>query len=185
LYSEEELIKGCISEKRECQKLLYQKFAGKMMAVCFRYCKNRQEAEDVLQEGFIKVFRNINKFQNLGSFEGWIRRIMVNTALEELRRRKNQLITDDIDEIYIQPESDFKTEEKINTKDLVKIIQSLPAGYQLVFNLNVIEGYTHREIGEMLGINEGTSKSQLAKARAYIQRLMNKNETINETERAK
>lgn len=155
-----------------------------MMAVCFRYCKNRQEAEDVLQEGFIKVFKNIGKFQNLGSFEGWIRRIMVNTALEELRRRKNQLLTDDIDEIYVQPESNFKTEDKINEKDLVKLIQALPAGYQLVFNLNVIEGYTHKEIAEMLGINEGTSKSQLAKARAYIQRLMSKNETLKETEKS-
>lgn len=154
------------------------------MAVCFRYCKNRQEAEDVLQEGFIKVFKNIGKFQNLGSFEGWIRRIMVNTALEELRRRKNQLLTDDIDEIYVQPESNFKTEDKINEKDLVKLIQALPAGYQLVFNLNVIEGYTHKEIAEMLGINEGTSKSQLAKARAYIQRLMSKNETLKETEKS-
>ncbi|MFL5752303.1 MAG: RNA polymerase sigma factor [Bacteroidia bacterium] len=184
MYSEEELIKGCISEKRECQKLLYQKFAGKMMAVCFRYCKNRQEAEDVLQEGFIKVFRSISKFQGSGSFEGWVRRIMVNTALEELRRRKNQLLTDDIDEIYVQPESDLRTEEKINAKELIRLIQELPAGYQLVFNLNVIEGYTHKEIGEMLGINEGTSKSQLAKARAYIQRLMSKNETIKETEKS-
>jgi len=184
LYSEEELIKGCISEKRECQKLLYQKFAGKMLAVCFRYCKNRDEAEDILQEGFIKVFKNIGKFQNLGSFEGWIRRIMVNTALEEIRRKKNQLLTDDIDTIYVQPESDIRTEENINAKELVKLIQALPAGYQVVFNLSVIEGYTHKEIAGMLGINEGTSKSQLAKARTYLQRLINKNEQIKETEKS-
>ncbi|HWY33146.1 MAG TPA: RNA polymerase sigma factor, partial [Nitrosopumilaceae archaeon] len=149
-----------------------------MLAVCLRYCKNREEAEDILQEGFIKVFKNITKFQYQGSFEGWIRRIMVNTALEELRKKRNRMITDDIDEMYSQPKSDMSIEGSINAKDLIGLIQTLPAGYQLVFNLYVIEGYSHKEIAEMLDINEGTSKSQLSKAKGYIQRLIGKSELI-------
>jgi RNA polymerase sigma-70 factor (ECF subfamily) len=182
LYSEQELITGCVSNKREFQKLLYQKFAGKMLSLCFRYFKSREEAEDVLQDGFVKVFKNIDKFQGTGSFEGWIKRIMVNTALEELRKKKREFITQDIDDLYTQPESVDRTDSAINTKDLINYIQRLPDGYKLVFNLFVIEGYSHGEIGQMLNIGEGTSKSQLSKARAYLQKMMNENERTQENE---
>ena len=182
MYSEQELINGCVSNKREFQKLLYQKFAGKMLSLCFRYFKNREEAEDVLQDGFVKIFKNINKFQGTGSFEGWIKRIMVNTALEELRKKKRGFITQDIDDMYIQPESVDKTDSPINTKDLINYIQRLPDGYKLVFNLFVIEGYSHAEISQMLNINEGTSKSQLSKARVYLQKMMSQNERIQKPE---
>ncbi|MGZ4076154.1 MAG: RNA polymerase sigma factor [Bacteroidia bacterium] len=182
MYSEQELINGCVSNKREFQKLLYQKFAGKMLSLCFRYFKNREEAEDVLQDGFIKIFKNIDKYQGTGSFEGWIKRIMVNTALEELRKKKKEFITQDIDELYIQPESVDKTDDSVNTKDLIRYIQALPEGYKLVFNLFVIEGYSHGEIGQMLNINEGTSKSQLSKARAYLQKMMSEQDKIQKTE---
>ncbi|MGZ4035971.1 MAG: RNA polymerase sigma factor [Bacteroidia bacterium] len=176
------MINGCVSNKREFQKLLYQKFAGKMLSLCFRYFKNREEAEDVLQDGFIKIFKNIDKYQGTGSFEGWIKRIMVNTALEELRKKKKEFITQDIDELYIQPESVDKTDDSVNTKDLIRYIQALPEGYKLVFNLFVIEGYSHGEIGQMLNINEGTSKSQLSKARAYLQKMMSEQDKIQKTE---
>jgi RNA polymerase sigma factor (sigma-70 family) len=185
LYSEQELIAGCVSNKREFQKLLYQKFAGKMLSLCFRYFKNKQEAEDVLQDGFVKVFKNIDKFQGTGSFEGWIKRIMVNTALEELRKKKREFFTQDIDDLYIQPESVDKTDSGINTKDLINYIQALPDGYKLVFNLFVIEGYSHGEISQMLNVSEGTSKSQLSKARVYLQKMMSKNEKVKETEPVK
>ena len=153
-----------------------------MLSLCFRYFKNREEAEDVLQDGFVKIFKNINKFQGTGSFEGWIKRIMVNTALEELRKKKRGFITQDIDDMYIQPESVDKTDSPINTKDLINYIQRLPDGYKLVFNLFVIEGYSHAEISQMLNINEGTSKSQLSKARVYLQKMMSQNERIQKPE---
>jgi RNA polymerase sigma factor (sigma-70 family) len=178
LYSEQELINGCISNKREYQKLLYQKFSGKMLSICFRYCKNRQESEDILQDGFVKVFKNIDKFQGAGSFEGWIKRIIVNTALEELRKKKRKLIVDDIEEMKFQPESLEKTDSALNAKEIIKLIQALPEGYQLIFNLYVIEGYSHKEIAEMLNINEGTSRSQLSKARTYLQKMVGKNEGL-------
>lgn len=182
MYSEQELIAGCVSNKREFQKLLYQKFAGKMLSLCLRYFKSREEAEDILQDGFVKVFKNIEKYEGTGSFEGWIKRIMVNTALEELRKKKKEFITRDIDELYIQPESLDKTDSSINTKDLINYIQALPDGYKLVFNLFVIEGYSHGEISKMLNINEGTSKSQLSKARGYLQKMMSQNERVQKQE---
>jgi len=178
LYSEQELIDGCVSNKREFQKLLYQRFSGNLLSLCFRYCKSKEEAEDILQEGFLKIFKNIHKYRGTGSFEGWIKRIIINTALEELRKNKREFITEDIDGLRIQPESFDGGDSIINTKDLMKYIQALPDGYKIVFNLFVIEGYSHGEISEMLNISSGTSKSQLSKARIYLQKMMLANERI-------
>ena len=171
--SEAEIIEGCKAGKRESQRMLYTNFSGKMFAVCLRYSKNREEAEDALQEGFIKVFRGIDKYAGAGSFEGWIRKIMVNTALEAMRKRK----------ITYYPIDDGRMEEtqdslpdvfyKIAVQDLLRFIQDLPDGFKAVFNLYAIEGYQHKEIGDMLGISESTSRSQLTRARQMLQQRIN------------
>lgn len=148
-----------------------------MMSVCMRYCKSRAEAEDVLQEGFIKVFMNINKFRMDGSIEGWIRRIMVNTAINNYHSNLKHYNMQDVDELEeIRDLQDDKKEEDIRLngaipKDkLMELIQSLPEGYKMVFNLFAIEGYTHKEISEILDISQNTSKSQLAKARRSLKK---------------
>lgn len=165
-----EIIKGCINGSRVHQKLLYEKYASKLLYLCLRYTKNKSEAEDVLQETFIKIFKNIQLFRSEGSFEGWIKRIAVNSALEFLRNKKHTLIFQDIEDQANYSLSDDDIIGKINAKELTELIFKLPDGYRLVFNLFVIEGYGHKEIGEMLEITEGTSKSQLAKARAQLQK---------------
>ncbi len=169
---EDHIIKGCINKQRDCQKKLYDALAGKMMFVCFRYCKNRDDAEDVLQEGFIKVFKHMESFKFEGSFEGWVRRIMVNTAINFITQQKQKYLFDDIETMSNHPESDSDAGSKINEKDLLKLLCLLPDGYRTVFNLYVIEGYSHKEIAELLKISEGTSKSQLSKAKAQLKNLL-------------
>lgn len=167
--SEEELINGCVREDRASQYALYKTYAGKMLAVCRRYARTDLEAEDILQEGFIKVFDNVSKFRHNGSFEGWIRRIMVNTALKLYRKNsfKNEVIG--IDDNYDMPQ-DATVLEKMSQAELMKMVQGLPEGYGIVFNLYAIEGFSHAEIADTLGVNEGTSRSQLAKARKWLQK---------------
>jgi len=147
-----------------------------MYNICLRYAKNSDEAEDILQEGFIKVFDKINQFAGTGSFEGWIRRIMVNSALEVIRKRKIDFSV--VDTKYIQDphEYTYNTISTLNVKELLAVIQQLPDGYRTVFNLYVIEGYQHSEIAEILGVSEGTSKSQLARARNLLQSKLNETE---------
>lgn len=184
MVTEEHILEGCLSGKREFQELLYKRHSGKMFALCLRYVRNREEAEDVLQDGFVTVFKNIQNFRRDGSFEGWIRRIIVNTALMHIRSRKKDLNFSDLDEVgnNYHPQSHFDTISQINANELLKMLETLPDGYRVVFNLFAIEGYSHKEIGEMLGINEGTSKSQLSKARNYLQDCLQKlmSETITE-----
>lgn len=167
--NEKELIKGCIRENREAQQLLFQKYAGKMLLVCMRYARHHAEAEDILQDGFIKVFDNISRFRMEGSFEGWIRRIMVNTALKNYRKssfKKEQIGI----ATYQEDSSEPEIYSQLSEEELLKIINELPDGYRIVFNLYVIEGYSHREIGELLNIQESTSRSQLVKARKLLQK---------------
>ncbi len=168
---EEELIRGCINEDKACQRELYERYCGLMFAVCLRYSRHRAEAQDLLQDGFIKVFDNISKFSFNGSFEGWIRRIMVNTALNNFKKgsvRNEQFGIEEYQVEAVQP----KAESNMREKELLKIIQMLPDGYRHVFNLYAIEGYNHKEIGEALGISESTSRSQLSKARKWIQNIL-------------
>jgi RNA polymerase sigma factor (sigma-70 family) len=167
-YDEAELITGCIRQEKRFQESLYKLYAAKMFTVCLRYANNSHYAEDILQEGFIKVFINISKFRGEGSFEGWIRRIMVNTAVEFIRKTTSYLKEIEIEKV-VNYSDDFDVVNKLCADDLMKIIQSLPGGYRTIFNLYVIEGYAHKEISDMLGINEGTSKSQLARARYLLQ----------------
>jgi RNA polymerase sigma-70 factor (ECF subfamily) len=168
--SEQELIKGCISNHPDSQEALFKLFSGRMLAVCLRYVSNRAEAEDILQDGFIKVFGKIGSFKNEGSLEGWIKRNMVNTALDQLRRNKKLLISE-LDENW-EAADHRKASDSLDAKDLMKLVQSLPNGFRTVFNLYAIEGYSHKEIGELLGINESTSKSQYSRARSHLMKML-------------
>jgi RNA polymerase sigma-70 factor (ECF subfamily) len=163
--TDEQIASGCKSSDAIAQKALYDKFSRKMFGVCLRYAKGREEAEDFLQEGMITVFQRISSFNQGGSLEGWVRRVVVNTCLEHLRKQKLQWVN--IDEVEESAEDGF-TMEKINIKDLLEVINSLPTGFKAVFNLYAIEGFTHKEISELLSISEGTSKSQYARAKAVL-----------------
>lgn len=168
------LIKGCLTKDRKSQNALYQLFGKKMFGVCLRYAKNREEAEDLLQDGFVKVFTKIDQFKNQGSFEGWVRRVIVNTILEKFRQNNYLYAITNIDDITepIATEDGF---EQIAATDLLNVIQMLPAGYKMVFNLYAIEGYSHKEIAEMMSVSEGTSKSQLSRARSMLQNMLKDN----------
>jgi RNA polymerase sigma-70 factor (ECF subfamily) len=152
------------------QEELYKRFSGKMYAVCLRYANNAEDAQDLLQEGFIKVYRNLHRFRAEGSFEGWIRRVFVNSSIEHFRKKSLQLSkVSDKEESTIE-DGDISALDSLAEKDIIKLIQELSPGYRTVFNLYVVEGYSHKEIGEQLQISEGTSKSQLARARAILQK---------------
>jgi RNA polymerase sigma factor (sigma-70 family) len=170
MISEEEIVQGCKAGSRKSQRLLYDRYSKKMLGVCLRYCQNREEAEDVLQDGFIKVFTNIDSFKEQGSFEGWIRRIMVNTAINNYQSNLKRYYHSDVEEETGISSDQVDAFNKLSAMDLLRIIQSLPEGYRMVFNMYAIEGYTHKEIGEMLGISENTSKSQLSRARVCLQK---------------
>jgi RNA polymerase sigma-70 factor (ECF subfamily) len=173
MYTDTDLIEGCIRGDRRIQQELYARFAPKMYGVCLRYAGNAEEAEDILQEGFIKVFRKISSYRGEGSFEGWIRRIFVNTAIEHFRKKT-----------YLQPITEYEEStvegkylsvlDNLAEKDIIRLVQQLSPGYRTVFNMYVVEGYTHRQIAENLGISEGTSKSQLSRAKIILQDLVKK-----------
>lgn len=167
LIPDSDLIAGCLEGNRRMQKQLYDQFSPKMYAVCLRYMGNADDAQDILQEGFVKIFKNLDRFRGEGSFEGWVRRIFVNTAIEQIRKKKLNLTISEKDELI--ESKNTSAVESINEKDLLKIVRELSPGYRSVFNLYIVEGYSHKEIGELLGISEGTSKSQLARARMILQ----------------
>lgn len=170
-FTEQQIIAGCANSERKFQQLLYNMFSAKMFAVCLRYANEYNSAQDLLQEGFVKVFRNIEKFRGEGSFEGWVRRIFVNTAIEHYRKQVNLYALHDSEAKMYEYYEDNAL-ETLKKEDIVKMIQQLSDGYRTVFNLYVIEGYSHKEIGDMLGISEGTSKSQLARARYLLQKMI-------------
>ncbi len=171
---EQQLIAGCKKGNRVAQRELYDKYAPRMLAVCMRYVNDRETARDLLQEGFIKVFTCIDSYSGLGSFEGWIRKVFVNGALEYLRKTDVLREATDLDNApeLVQPEASVLS--NISAAELMKMIQQLPAGFRAVFNLFAIEGYSHREISEMLKITESTSRSQYTRARQLLQKqIMN------------
>lgn len=173
LMSDEELIQGCIKGKDAFQYELYKRYSPKMFGVCLRYCASREEAEDVLQDGFIKVFKKIDSFRFTGSFEGWIRRIMVHTAI------RNKYITLRAHEVNTlegveHPALDEKVTSKLMMMDLMKLVNELPQGYKIVFNLFAVEGYSHKEIAEMLEIQEATSRSQYLRARQFLREKLDR-----------
>jgi RNA polymerase sigma factor (sigma-70 family) len=166
-----EIIKGCLEGNRRDQELLYRRHAAKLYAVCMQYSGNDDEAKDILQEGFIKIFENLGSYKFEGSFEGWMRRITVNTALEKYRSRNNLYKVEDIDQISeTESEPDGEDYTGLEANDLLDIIRELPPKYRMVFNLYAIEGYSHKEISKMVNISEGTSKSNLSRARMILQR---------------
>jgi RNA polymerase sigma-70 factor (ECF subfamily) len=171
----EEIRKGCIEGKHEAQEKLYKIFSGKMYAICLRYTGNSEDAQDVLQEGFIKIFQKMKQYNGTGSFEGWMKRIMVNNSLEKYRN-KHHLHTVSSDDVeYIDHRDDNDVLDHISANDLMRLIQELTPQYRLVFNMYAIEGYSHKEIAEALSISEGTSKSNLSRARNILQHKIKKN----------
>ena len=172
--TENELIEGCRQKNRKAQKRLYELHAPVMFGVCMRYVKNRQDAEDVMIEGFFKVMTNIHQFKGAGSFQGWIRRIMVNESLMFLRKQHNFRMTVEVSNIEIK--SQVTIEDELSAQDIINLLEKLPTGYRTVFNLYVLEGYKHREIAEMLEISINTSKSQLILAKKRMQSLIKRNQ---------
>lgn len=170
MYSEEELIRRCLKNEARAQKDFYGRYAPKMYGVCMRFAKSQMEADDFLQEGFIKVFTNLKSFRQEGSLEGWIRRTIVNTAINLLKKNSKYLKDIEIEKADLIPQNEAGPVENLGVNELLELIAQLPTGYRMVFNLNVIEGYTHREISELLDISENTSKSQLSRARNTLQK---------------
>lgn len=166
---ETELIEGCRRKNAQAQKSLYDRYAGKLFALCCRYIKEKMEAEDVFIIAFTKILDRMDQFKGEGSFEGWMKRIVVNESLSYLRRNKNMYLEMDIEAANREPNFD-KLDSHLLAEDLMKMIESLPSGYRIVFNLYAIDGYSHKEIAEQLGITENTSKSQLSRARVALQK---------------
>jgi len=176
-----ELIEGCVRNHRKSQESIYKMFYGKMMAICRRYTKNSDQAKDILQDGFIKVFKNIDKFNFEGSFEGWVRRIIVNTAIDFTRKAKNDYLLmnenqsiDDFDEDLLDEDDEEPYENPLKVGDVIEGMNKLSKAYRTVFNLYVFDNYTHQEIADALNISVGTSKSNLAKARANLKKILTK-----------
>jgi RNA polymerase sigma-70 factor (ECF subfamily) len=176
---EQSLIAGCLEKDAAAQRELYNRFSPKMLSVCYRFAHNREDAEDMLQEGFIKVFTQIHTFQNKGVFEGWIRRIIVHTCINFLKKHKKFSDTVELDyanTIYVKEES---LPSLIQAKQVVESIRLLPIGYRTVLNLYAIEGYSHKEIGEMLDIQESTSRSQFTRAKVMLEQVLIKKRIIS------
>lgn len=171
---DEALIDDCISGNARAQKSLFDRFAPKMLGVVLRYVNDKERANDILQDSFIKIFQNLTSFKKDGSLEGWVRRIVVNTALDYLRRNKKYLGHVEITDISLNVSNSSDAIGKLEKDSLMDIIQSLPEGYRTVFNLYAIEGYSHKEIADKLEITENTSKSQYSRAKTAIQKLLEK-----------
>ena len=178
-FNEKEIVEGCRNGNRLSQKRLYEHLGGKMFAIALRYTKNRDDAQDVLQDAFIKIFEHISTFRGDSPLEFWIRSIVVNTALKHIRKQK---IWTDIDDVYLKDEeleNDDISIAQFQYQQLMEFIQELPTGCQTVFNLYAIEGYKHHEIAEMLQISEGTSKSQFSRARTLLQQKLTKEQRFD------
>lgn len=170
--SDEELVQRCIKKEPQAQEFLFKSFSGRMLGLCVRYADSLEEAEDILQDGFVKVFQKLETFKGNGSLEGWIKRIMINTALDAFRRSKNYRHAIDIDTIEYTSETHSHVMESMGAKDLMNMLKTMPRGFRTVFSLYAVEGYAHKEIAEMLQITESTSKSQYSRARTYLQKLI-------------
>jgi RNA polymerase sigma-70 factor (ECF subfamily) len=170
--TEELIIQGCLNNNAAAQQTLYDKYSSKMLAVCYRYARNREDAEDMLQEGFIKIFTQIHQFQAKGSLEGWIRRVIVHTCINHLK--KNKKFNESVDIIHAK--TAFVREESIpsivQAKQVIECIRMLPMGYRTVLNLYALEGYSHKEISVMLDIEESTSRSQYTRAKAMLEDIL-------------
>ena len=170
--TELELIKACVNNDAIAQKSLFETYSPKFMVVCLRYAQYQDEASDMLQDGFVKIFQKIDAYQGAGSFAGWMHKIVVNTCLDTLRKNKKFRFSVELDQVENEAFSNESIYSSIRTKELLELIQRLPDGYRVVFNLFAIEGYSHKEIAEKLNVSESTSKSQYRKARFWLQKKM-------------
>jgi RNA polymerase sigma factor (sigma-70 family) len=179
------IIEGCASGKRSAQNALYRKYAAIMLAVCLRYAQNHDEAEDILQEAFLKIFQNINSYRKEGSFEGWMKRIMINHALNYYRKSRKLPFLEDIGSIneteIMEKEDQPAMHAPVSAEKLTALIQSLPPGYRMVFNMYVFEEFSHKEISAELNISENTSKTQLLKARRMLRKKLTELKLLKNT----
>ena len=173
-----QLIESCIKGDRAAQKVLYDRLAPRMFPVCIRYVGDRELAEDILQEGFITLFTRLDTYKGDGSFEGWARKIFVTTALMELRKKDALKMSDDLETARGMKAETVTQLQSIGYKDLMKLITQLPPGFRTVFNMYAIEGFSHKEIGDMLGISETTSRTQLSRARSWLQNKIKEIENV-------
>jgi RNA polymerase sigma factor (sigma-70 family) len=168
---QKEMIEGCVKGVRKYQDQLYKRFASLLFGICLRYTKNRMEAQDVLQEVFVKIYNNIHTYHHDGSFEGWLRRIAVNTSITNYRKNLKHAYQEDVEQVVIGKDEPMAVEDlEYTAEEMMLCIDKLPTGYKTVFNLYVIEGFLHKEIADMLGIDVNTSKSQLSRAKMYLQK---------------
>jgi RNA polymerase sigma-70 factor (ECF subfamily) len=167
IWTDKELIETCLKDNPIAQKMLYDTYSSVLFGICLRYSKNEEEAQDILQDSFIKIFTKLDTYQFTGSFEGWLKRIVTNTSIEYYRKK---ISMEHLEEIGFNPYLAVDSDRGLEVEELLKMIQELPEGYRMVFNMYAIDGYTHSEIATKLNISEGTSKSQLSRARAYLQR---------------
>ena len=178
LSSVKHLLDSCIAGDREAQKALYDQLAPRMFSVCIRYIGDKMLAEDVLQEGFITLFTKLKTYKGDGSFEGWARNIFVTTALMYLRKKDVLKISDELDQAKGMKAETVTQTQNLGYKELMELIMTLPPGFRTVFNLYALEGYSHKEIGEMLGISETTSRTQLSRARTWLQNKIKERENV-------
>jgi RNA polymerase sigma-70 factor (ECF subfamily) len=169
MFTENEIIDGCLKNDRKMQKALYDRYAPKLYALCLRYAYSKDEADDILQESFVKIFFQISQFSREHSFYGWLKSVAINTAITYYHHHKKHYYQDDIDEINETEIENNTIEGEYSAEHLLQVIQELPTGFRTIFNLYAIEGYKHQEIAEMLNISESTSKSQLLRARKALQ----------------
>jgi RNA polymerase sigma factor (sigma-70 family) len=167
-FTIDDLVQRCKAGQRKAQEMLYKQLAAKMLGVCLRYATDRMEAEDMLQNGFIRVFQKMEDYRGDGSFEGWVRRIMVHSSIEYYRKHHRMMQLVDFEGVGQEPSVNAAAASSLEAKDLLDLIKDLSPGYRMVFNLFAIDGYSHKEIAEMTGITEGASKSQLSRARAIL-----------------
>jgi RNA polymerase sigma-70 factor (ECF subfamily) len=178
--TEEAILRGCLKNEATAQKELYNRYSPKMLAVCYRFAHNREDAEDMLQEGFIKVFSQIHTFRNQGAFEGWVRRIIVHTCINNLKKNKKFNESVDIIHATAMQVREESVPSIVQAKQVVECIRILPIGYRTVLNLYAIEGYSHREIGTMLDIEESTSRSQYTRAKQMLEDILIKKKILQE-----
>lgn len=175
MWNEKQIIKDCKKKNRKAQKVLYQNFSAMFLGICMRYAVDKSEAENVLQEGFLKIFRNVDKFQNIektGAFIAWMKTIIVNTAISSYKKNSKHLFHKDIDEIGEYTMTENYSTADFTMSELLNVIKTLPDGYRMVFNLYAIEGYKHKEIAKMLNINISTSKTQYIRAKLLLQKKL-------------
>ncbi len=174
----DDIIKGCLKNRRKAQKQLYDLFSAKMYGICMRYAKNHHDAQDILQDGFINVFANLQNYKNKGSFEGWIRRIMINAAIQKYREKISNLGVNTLDNELDYNEQTVEY-DKLELNELIEIIQSLPSQYRIVFNMFAIEGYSHKEISETLKISDNTSRTNYSRARNILRNKLKSEKKVS------